>query len=97
MIIGLSIYQAFTIPMQLCLAEDFWGSNTIKTFDALINLTFLLDIIIRFRTTYIHPVTGEEVLNSFEISSKYLYSKNFTIDVLSTIPFSDFVPNRKIA
>ena len=54
------------------------------------NLIFLADIIIRFRTTYIHPITGEEVIDSDLIASRYLESTNFTIDLLSTIPLNDF-------
>lgn len=54
------------------------------------NLIFLADIIIRFRTTYIHPVTGEEVIDSNMIANKYVKGRNFTIDVLSTVPLNDF-------
>ena len=54
-------------------------------------MTFLVDIIFRFRTTYIDTVSGEEILESYAISMRYLKSPNFYIDVLSTIPFADFV------
>lgn len=50
------------------------------------NLIFLIDIIINFRTTYIHPLTGQEVVNLRKISLNYIKVR-FWIDVLSTIPF----------
>ena len=50
---------------------------------------FIIDIIFRFRTTYIDPISGEEVMDSYLISMRYLKSYNFYIDVLSTIPFDD--------
>ena len=54
------------------------------------NLIFLADIIIRFRTTYVHPITGEEVIDTELIASRYLNGKNFIIDLLSTVPLNDF-------
>lgn len=49
-----------------------------------------MDIIFRFRTTYIDPISGEEVMDSMLISMRYLKSSNFILDVLSTIPFNEF-------
>ena len=65
------------------------------TFDQIVNLTFLADIIIRFRTTYIHPITGEEVIDSDLIAKRYLEGPNFIIDTLSTIPLNDFLAGEK--
>jgi len=62
----------------------------IKTFDSIIDLVFIIDIIFRFRTTYIDPVSGEEVTDSFLISKRYIMSSTFYTDVLSTIPLDDF-------
>ena len=42
-----------------------------------------------FRTSYIDPVSGEEVVDSRLISKRYLNSSNFYIDFLSTVPFDD--------
>ena len=46
-----------------------------------------MDIALRFRTTYIDPISGEEVIDSFLIAKRYMKSKNFPLDVLSTVPF----------
>lgn len=90
-IIVFSVYQAVTIPLTICFGPDFFNSYQSKTMDSIIDLTFIVDIIIRFRTTYIDTVSGEEILDSYAISMRYLTSYNFYIDVLSTIPIGDFV------
>jgi len=88
-IISMSVYQAVTIPMQICFEQDFFNSVESKTLDSLIDLTFIIDIIFRFRTTFIDAISGEEIMDSYRISERYLTSSNFYIDVLSTIPFAD--------
>ena len=65
----------------------------IKTVDSLIDLIFALDIVFRFRTTYIDPISGEEVLDIYKITVHYVNSSNFYFDVISTIPFDDFISN----
>ena len=49
------------------------------------NFVFLLDIIINFRTTFIHSKTGKEVMDLWEIAQNYLKGR-FWIDFLATIP-----------
>jgi len=65
---------------------DFLNSYQIRAFDSFVDLIFITDIIIRFRTTYIDPISGEEVMDYQLIAKKYLFSITFVIDVLSTLP-----------
>ena len=58
-IILLAIYQAITIPIVISFEPDMFESPTFKTLDSLIDLVFLFDICINFRTTYIDN-KGEE-------------------------------------
>ena len=60
-----------------------------KTVDSLINLVFIMDIVLNFRTSFIDPHNGEEILDPYAISIKYLTEIRFYIDVLSTIPLAD--------
>jgi len=60
-----------------------------RTFDSFIDLVYIADIIIRFRTTYIDTISGEEIVDSYLISMKYLLSLQFIIDVVSTAPLDD--------
>jgi CRP-like cAMP-binding protein len=55
----------------------------------MIDLIFIADILIRFRTTYIDPISGEEVDDGKRVMLRYLWSAGFVIDVLSSIPFYD--------
>ena len=61
-----------------------------RTLNSLIDLVFMFDIILRFRTTYIDSISGEEVMDSMLIAKKYVTSATFVIDVLSTVPLDDF-------
>lgn len=90
-IIILSVWQGFSIPLQLSFDPDFFYAPELTTADSLIDVVFVLDIILRFRTTYIDSVTGEEIMDSFQIGKKYITSPAFIIDTLSTIPLDDFV------
>lgn len=62
----------------------------------MVDLIYITDIIIKFRTTYIDPVSGEEIMDSMLIAMKYMKSSSFYIDVLSTIPFCDLFSNGKL-
>ena len=85
------MYQAVTIPISISFEPDEFNNPVLKTLDSLIDLIFIVDIILNFRTSFIDPVTGEEILDANKISKKYIKSINFYIDVLSTVPFSEFI------
>ena len=72
LIIILSVYQAISIPIAISFEPDEFNNPVFRTFDSLIDLIFLSDIMLRFRTTYIDPISGEEVIDSFLIAKKYL-------------------------
>jgi len=57
--------------------------------DSLIDLIFMLDIILYFRTTYIDQISGEEVVDTKLIGMRYIKSSQFFFDVISTVPFDD--------
>jgi len=60
-----------------------------RTFDSFVDLIFIMDIIIRFRSTFIDPISGEEVIDFNIISIRYVFSLQFVIDVVSTVPLND--------
>jgi hypothetical protein len=62
----------------------------VKTVDSLIDIVFIVDIILNFRTTFIDPVNGEEILDTKLISINYITDIRFYIDILSTVPLEDF-------
>jgi len=58
--------------------------------DSLIDLIFIFDICLNFRTTFINNA-GESVTDSYVIGCTYLRSKQFYMDVLSSVPFSELL------
>ena len=58
--------------------------------DNIIDAMFAIDILISFRTTYIHPISGDEIIEPKLIAMNYLTGR-FLIDFFSTIPFEKFV------
>ena len=90
-IILLALYNSIFIPLQIFYAEDGHteiNGNIILFIDACVDLIFLIDIIIRFRTTYLDSKESYEVKDPHKIGLRYLKS-NFTIDFISSVPFGE--------
>lgn len=87
LIIIFAVYNCLSLPIELAMVPPFM-INKQRYFDItnnLIDILFFFDIIIQFRTTFIHPMTGEEKNNSKEIAINYLTGK-FFVDLISTVP-----------
>jgi hypothetical protein len=54
----------------------------------MVDIVFLCDIFVQFRTTHHDLETGDECFDTKLIARKYLSSR-FTIDLLSTIPLDN--------
>lgn len=83
------MYQAFQVPLDIAYRPDVFNGPQFRTLNSLIDLVFILDICICFRTTYIDPISGEEITDSRAIARKYAKSTQFIIDILSSVPFFD--------
>ena len=94
-IIIFSVYQAVSIPIELSFEPDYVDNIIVTTFDSIVNLFFVADIFVRVRTTHIHPVSGEEVIDAYKNAEHYLFSLNFVFDLLSTIPWDVVAPHNK--
>jgi len=53
--------------------------------NASIDILFLVDIIVNFRTTVMHPKLGEEIVQPKEIAKQYMKGR-FWVDLLATVP-----------
>ena len=91
----LAIYNWFAIPVQFAFNPDFSNHPAYIAVDSMINLIFIIDVIINFRTTFIHKVTGEEIIDAKKIAINYIKSR-FLIDLIASIPFDNiadiFIP-----
>jgi hypothetical protein len=88
-IIILAIYNSITIPLAIAFKPDFLESVTVAVLNAVIDLFFLVDIFVNFRTTYISTKTGDEIYEPKLIARRYLVSGQFFIDLLSSVPLED--------
>jgi hypothetical protein len=82
LIMLLAIYNCFMVPVQFCFDPKFAESIYFTITDMLINLIFLIDILINFRTSFIHPKTGDEVMDLKVIAVHYIKAR-FWIDLLA--------------
>jgi len=55
-------------------------------FEMCIDIVFIIDIGVNFRTAYNDPQTGEPVYDAWKVAKQYMGSW-FIIDVVSGIPF----------
>ena len=83
-ILLLAIFNSFAVPLEY-VVTDLETSLTYGLIDLGINILFLIDIALGFRTTYFDSI-GMEVRDPKMIANNYLRGM-FIIDFLSSIPF----------
>lgn len=81
----LAIWNVFMLPISIAFKIN---NEAIDIVNNVVDVTFLIDILIMFRTTIVDDNLNE-IRDPEIISRKYLRGK-FTIDFLSTIPFDLF-------
>ena len=59
-------------------------------FNLCIDMLFMVDIVVSFRTTFINTKTGDEIWNPKMIGKRYVLGGRFWIDLLSSIPMDQF-------
>ncbi|PCI27194.1 hypothetical protein COB52_05170 [Candidatus Kaiserbacteria bacterium] len=88
-IIILAIYNSFSIPFVIAFEPPGLVSSTLFDFlNTVIDLIFMCDIAVMFRTTYMNKF-GDEVVQPRMIACNYLTSK-FWLDFLSSVPMDLF-------
>lgn len=89
----LALYNSILIPMQIFYNDkghSFLRGELVSFIDACVDLIFLLDVIIKFRTTFLDPMQSIEVRDPHEIAKRY-FKGTFVIDFISSVPFASFV------
>ena len=84
----MAIYNSFQIPFEIAFDPADMKLPGFTALNSLIDLVFLMDIIVNFRTTFYDIETGDEVFDSKRTGKVYLKGR-FTIDLLSTLPFDN--------
>ena len=86
-VMALAIWNCFSIPFFIAFKPDIAGSNVMMAVDITIDFLFVVDIVINFRTSFMHPRTGEEIMDPKKIARHYLVGGRFMLDLLASIPF----------
>ena len=94
-VIVLAIWNCINIPMDIAFdsevrihfhATQIFSNAGFIAIDTLIDLLFLMDIFVNFRTTFYNK-EGDEVFDGKMIAKHYVMGGRFTIDAIATIPF----------
>lgn len=76
-------WNVFMLPISIAFNSQ---DKTLETIAAIVDICFVIDMIVVFRTTLLDEESGEEIRDSRIIASSYLRGR-FAIDFLSTVPF----------
>jgi hypothetical protein len=77
------IWSVFIIPLSISFK---FRTTVTMIVDFGINLLFIMDMFVNFKTTYLDD-NFDEVLNSKKIAVNYLKGRWFVIDLISAVPF----------
>lgn len=89
LIIALAIWNSAFIPFELAFEPP--ENPIIVLMNATIELFFMIDIGIAFRTSYL-TFEGEEITSPKKIGKHYVFGGAFIFDLLSVIPFNLMTP-----
>ncbi len=84
-IIGLGLWVCFTTPLDVAFEPISFKQRNFVIFNEFIDVLFIIDIILNFRTSISNFITGDEISDSKTIAIKYLKGQ-FIIDLIAAIP-----------
>lgn len=84
----LVLYVALVVPFRLSL--DLEDNKGLTTFNIIMDLCFLVDIVLTFFTAYYDDKEGKKIKTHKEIAYKYLKAY-FIVDVISIFPFEPII------
>lgn len=84
LILIMAIFNSFAVPLEYVVTE-LVENSTYQAVDLVINILFIFDIIVGFRTTFFNA-EGMEIRDPKQLAMKYLKGM-FVIDFLSSIPY----------
>ena len=87
-VMALSIWNSISAPIEIAFAPASFEVSEIIYFNKIVDYFFIIDIIFNFRTSFINPLSGDEVIKPNKIATHYVKGM-FLIDLLSALPFED--------
>ena len=87
----LSILNGCTIPIDIAFQLEIFQNPVFMFCNYIIDIIFVVDVYLAFKTSYINPCSGEEVTNGRKIAINYLFSIQFILDILSAMSLDTVV------
>ena len=84
-----AVFNCFTIPFKVAFEPPSFETDSFAVLNSCIDLIFLFDILITFRTAFIDDY-GNEINKPKEIAASYL-SGSFWVDLSATIPIDQII------
>ena len=82
----LAVVNCFLIPFEVAFTPNAEAIPSLIVLNIAIDLAFLADIVINFRTTYVSNKNGEQIIETRRIFRNYCMGR-FWLDLVATIPF----------
>lgn len=87
----LAVFTVFCIPFLVAFTQGIGQTNVVVSLEILIDLVYMFDIVISFRTSFINRHTGDEIFEPRDIAKHYLISGKLLVDILAAFPFDHVV------
>lgn len=84
-----AIFNCFSIPFKVAFEPEEMNKNYFSVMNSFIDLVFLIDILVNFRTTFMDE-KGEEIKDPRRIAINYL-RLHFWIDLVATLPLAEII------
>lgn len=84
------MYNCIMLPVSLAFNQEVRNSRGVEVTERVVDVFFVLDILLNFRTTFINPKTNIEITEPVKVANNYLRSIRFPVDVLASVPFEVF-------
>lgn len=78
------------MPINIAFSPDFLDTPTNWVFNKIIDVCFIVDLMINFRTTIKNVLTGEEIFEAKRIAINYLMGR-FLVDLIASIPLDSIL------
>lgn len=76
-------WNVFMLPISIAFNTE---SNILDWINYVVDISFIVDILVNFRTTILDEDSGEVIKDSLIIAKEYMKGR-FTVDILSSLPF----------
>ena len=91
LVMTLAIWNAVWTPLTISFdrAAELGEGLPFSGIDLVVDTCFWIDIFVGFMTSYVDPVSGDEIFAPKKIALYYIFEGSFFIDFMSTFPFTE--------